>query len=70
MRFNVKNADWLSERIRDRIMQMVSYYFLPRIMQVAKVDCFDSLSYCSSSPFFGISLDNCSILRIKISSCL
>lgn len=22
MRFNVKNADWLSERIRDRIMQM------------------------------------------------
>lgn len=25
MRFNVKNAYWLSERVRDRILQMVSY---------------------------------------------
>lgn len=26
MRFNVKNADWLGERIREKIMQMVCYY--------------------------------------------
>lgn len=26
MRFNVRNADWLSDRVKERIMQMVSYY--------------------------------------------
>ena len=26
MRFNVRNADWLSERVKERIMQMVTYY--------------------------------------------
>lgn len=28
MRFNVKNAYWLSDRVRDRIMQKVSHYLL------------------------------------------
>jgi len=28
MRFHVKNATWLSERIRDKIMQMVWFFFL------------------------------------------
>ena len=28
MRFNVKNAYWLSDRIRERIMQMVCYFHL------------------------------------------
>lgn len=27
MRFNVKNAYWLSDRIRERIMQMVCYHY-------------------------------------------
>lgn len=27
MRFNVKNALWLDEKVRERIMQMVSCYF-------------------------------------------
>lgn len=26
MRFNVKNAHWLSERVKEKIMQMVSCY--------------------------------------------
>lgn len=27
MRFNINDAYWLSDRIRERIMQMVSYFF-------------------------------------------
>lgn len=37
---------------------------------MANLTPFDGLSYLSSCFFFGISLDNCSILRIKILSCL
>lgn len=35
MRFNVENAYWLSDRIRERIMQMVCYFLLfPYFIQI------------------------------------
>ncbi|KAK6138668.1 hypothetical protein DH2020_027583 [Rehmannia glutinosa] len=52
MRFNVKNAHWLSERVRERIMQMIP--LLMALPFIIPYPCSGKQVTCAAGPFFNL----------------